>query len=76
MSRLVVMGSGVTAPTMVRTHRSVLAATFADAPPGPGTALALDTTFGFQDNADDLAALTAVMEIPADDKTPREETAE
>jgi maltose/moltooligosaccharide transporter len=27
-------------------------------------------------HADDLAALTAVMEIPADDKTPREETAE
>ena len=27
-------------------------------------------------HAEDLAALTAVMEIPADDKTPREETAE
>lgn len=62
MSRLVVMGSGETAPTMVRTHRAVLAATFGDtstgAPPAPGTALALDTTFGFQDNADDLVAKT------------------
>lgn len=58
MSRLVVMGSGETAPTMVRTHRAVLAQTFGDAPPAPGTALALDTTFGFQDNADDLAAKT------------------
>ena len=54
MSRLVVMGSGETAPTMVRTHRAVLAETFGDGPPAPGTALALDTTFGFQDNADEL----------------------
>ena len=58
MSRLVVMGSGETAPTMVRTHRAVLADTFADGAPAPGTALALDTTFGFQDNADDLVAKT------------------
>ena len=33
MSRLVVMGSGETAPTMVRTHRAVLADTFGDATP-------------------------------------------
>jgi len=52
------MGSGETAPTMVRTHRAVLADTFADGAPAPGTALALDTTFGFQDNADDLVAKT------------------
>ena len=58
MSRLVVMGSGETAPTMVRTHRAVLADTFADGASAPGTALALDTTFGFQDNADDLVAKT------------------
>lgn len=56
MSRLVVMGSGETAPTMVRTHRSVLADTFADG--AGGAALALDTTFGFQDNADELVAKT------------------
>lgn len=56
MSRLVVMGSGETAPTMVRTHRRVLADTFADG--ASGAALALDTTFGFQDNADELVAKT------------------
>jgi hypothetical protein len=56
VSRLVVMGSGETAPTMVRTHRAVLADTFADG--APGTALVLDTTFGFQDNADELVAKT------------------
>ena len=56
MSRLVVMGSGETAPTMVRTHRTVLADTFSGG--AAGSALALDTTFGFQDNADDLVART------------------
>lgn len=56
MSRLVVMGSGETAPTMVRTHRSVLATTF---PEGTsGSALVLDTPFGFQDNADELVGKT------------------
>lgn len=48
--RLVVMGSGETAPTMVEVHRSVLAAC------GPGSALLLDTPYGFQENADDLTA--------------------
>ncbi|MFC5380174.1 CysS/YqeB C-terminal domain-containing protein [Aquipuribacter nitratireducens] len=57
MSRIVVMGSGETAPTMVKTHRSVLADTFPDGGPS-GTALALDTTFGFQDNADELVERT------------------
>ncbi len=56
MSRLVVMGSGETAPTMVRTHRAVLADTFAG--DAHGTALVLDTTFGFQDNADELVGKT------------------
>jgi cyanophycinase-like exopeptidase len=56
VSRLVVMGSGETAPTMVRTHRRVLADTFEDG--STGAALALDTTFGFQDNADELVAKT------------------
>jgi len=50
MSRLVIMGSGETAPTMVPVHREV----FANTPPGP--AVMLDTTFGFQLNADDLVA--------------------
>jgi cyanophycinase-like exopeptidase len=52
MSRLVVMGSGETAPTMVRTHRRVFAAT------GDGPAVLLDTPFGFQMNADELVART------------------
>lgn len=52
MSQLVIMGSGETAPTMAPVHRSV----FADTPPGP--AVMLDTTFGFQLNADELVART------------------
>jgi hypothetical protein len=52
MSQLVIMGSGETAPTMVPVHRDVFAAT----PPGP--AVMLDTTFGFQVNADELVART------------------
>lgn len=47
---LVLMGSGETAPTMVRTHREVLAAVA----PLPGPAVLLDTPFGFQENADDI----------------------
>ncbi|HXV93455.1 MAG TPA: hypothetical protein VD813_09170 [Pseudonocardia sp.] len=46
--RLVVMGSGETAPTMVEVHRSVLRAA------GDGPALLLDTPYGFQENADDI----------------------
>jgi cyanophycinase-like exopeptidase len=52
MSRLVVMGSGETAPSMVKVHRQVLAAGPAAA--APGVAVLLDTPFGFQMNADDL----------------------
>ncbi|MGZ4638069.1 MAG: hypothetical protein ACXV2J_03310 [Actinomycetes bacterium] len=52
MSRLVVMGSGETAPTMVRVHREILA-TVGDAP-----AVLLDTPFAFQMNADELVART------------------
>ena len=52
MSRIAIMGSGETAPTMVRVHREVFAAT----PPGP--AVMLDTTFGFQLNADELVSRT------------------
>jgi hypothetical protein len=50
---LVVMGSGETTPTMVKVHRMVVDAVGAE-PPG----LVLDTPFGFQLNADDLAART------------------
>lgn len=48
MSLLVIMGSGETAPTMVKVHRRV----FADA--GPGPAVLLDSPYGFQGNAEDL----------------------
>lgn len=56
MSLLVVMGSGETAPTMVKVHREVVAASAAAA--GGGPAALLDTPFGFQMNADDLVART------------------
>lgn len=46
------MGSGETAPAMVKTHRAVLAAS------GDGPAVMLDTPYGFQVNADDLTART------------------
>lgn len=52
MSRIVVMGSGETAPTMVRVHREV----FAACPPGP--AVLLDTPFSFQMNRDELVTRT------------------
>lgn len=50
MSRIVVMGSGETAPTMVKAHREI----FATGPPGP--AVMLDTPFAFQMNRDELVA--------------------
>jgi cyanophycinase-like exopeptidase len=46
--RLVILGSGETAPTMVEMHRSVLAAA------GEGPALVLDSSYGFQENADTI----------------------
>lgn len=52
MSRIVLMGSGETAPAMVKTHRAVLAAS------GTGPAVLLDTPYGFQVNADDLTHRT------------------
>jgi len=52
MSLLVVMGSGETAPTMVKIHREVLAAS------GGGIAVMLDTPFAFQMNAGDLVTKT------------------
>lgn len=48
---LVVMGSGETSPTMVTTHRE-LVARFGPAPPG---AVLLDTPYGFQENADEIS---------------------
>lgn len=46
--RLVVMGSGETAPTMVRTHRHAITAADAD------EVVLLDSPFGFQENAAQL----------------------
>src|SRR3954470_22134898 len=46
------MGSGETAPAMVKTHREILAS----CPDGP--ALMLDTPYAFQVNADDLTNRT------------------
>jgi hypothetical protein len=49
MSRLfAIMGSGETTPTMTATHRALKAAA------GAGTAVMLDTPYGFQENADDI----------------------
>ena len=47
---LVIMGSGETSPTMVKTHREVFARI------GAAPAVLLDTPFGFQENADDISA--------------------
>jgi len=52
VSLLVVMGSGETAPAMVKTHREVFSRS------GSGPAAMLDTPFGFQSNADELVART------------------
>jgi hypothetical protein len=49
---LTIMGSGETAPTMVKVHRSVVE----QLGPGPVHGLLLDTPFGFQTNAAELAA--------------------
>jgi hypothetical protein len=54
VSLLVVMGSGETAPSLVKVHREVDLATRGDGP-----AVLLDTTFGFQVNADDLVERTS-----------------
>jgi cyanophycinase-like exopeptidase len=46
--RIVIMGSGETAPTMVKVHRGLIEHA------GAGDRAMLDTPFGFQANADDL----------------------
>ncbi|MBV8960773.1 MAG: hypothetical protein JO087_18585, partial [Actinobacteria bacterium] len=48
---LAIMGSGETSPTMIKTHRRLLAE--ADR---VGPAVLLDTPVGFQENASDIAA--------------------
>ncbi|MBV9660979.1 MAG: hypothetical protein JO337_07470, partial [Acidimicrobiales bacterium] len=50
---LVIMGSGETAPTMVKPHRAVFDQLGEDVP-----AVVLDTPYGFQANADDISART------------------
>jgi hypothetical protein len=53
MARLLaIMGSGETAPTMVKPHRQL----FERLDPAPGPAVLLDTPYGFQENADDISA--------------------
>jgi cyanophycinase-like exopeptidase len=47
---LVIMGSGETAPTMVKPHRAI----FERVDGGP--ALLIDTPYGFQENADEISA--------------------
>ncbi|HVC72023.1 MAG TPA: hypothetical protein VNC61_17335 [Acidimicrobiales bacterium] len=49
---LTVMGSGETAPTMIKVHRAVVQRLG----PGPVHGVLLDTPFGFQTNAADIAA--------------------
>jgi len=49
--RIVIMGSGETAPTMVKVHRFVRETT-------RGPIVALDTPYGFQENADELSTRT------------------
>ena len=53
MTRLLaIMGSGETAPTMVKPHRQL----FEQLEPDPRPAVLLDTPYGFQENADDISA--------------------
>jgi hypothetical protein len=48
MSRLILMGSGETSPSMIPVHRAGIEAV------GAGRVLLLETPFGFQENADQL----------------------
>jgi cyanophycinase-like exopeptidase len=53
MTRLLaIMGSGETAPTMIKPHRQI----FDQLGPDPVPAVLLDTPYGFQANADDISA--------------------
>lgn len=51
---LAVMGSGETAPTMVEIHKRLIARAAADDP--AGTAVLLETPYGFQENAADITS--------------------
>ncbi len=51
---LTIMGSGETAPTLAKVHRSLLSRLA----PAPVPATLLDTPYGFQENADDISART------------------
>ena len=54
MARLLtIMGSGETAPTMIKVHRRLMEAAGAT---GPGDAVLLDTPYGFQENAGDISS--------------------
>ena len=52
--KIVLLGSGETAPTMVKVHRSIFAELGS-----PHNAVMLDTPFGFQANAEEIAAKAA-----------------
>lgn len=59
MTRLLtIMGSGETAPTMVKPHRTVFERIERDVDGQEVPAVFLDTPFGFQENADELSAKT------------------
>jgi hypothetical protein len=49
---LVLMGSGETAPTMMKPHRAL----FERLGPDPVPAVVVDTPYGFQENSDDISA--------------------
>ena len=49
---LTIMGSGETAPTMIKVHRRLMEDAGATE---PGAAVLLDTPYGFQENADDIS---------------------
>jgi cyanophycinase-like exopeptidase len=51
---LVIMGSGETAPTMVKPHRAIFG-WLARRPRGDRPSIVLDTPYGFQSNADDIS---------------------
>ncbi len=54
---LAIMGSGETAPTMAKVHRTL----FERLGPPPVAAAILDTPYGFQENADELSARTVAF---------------
>lgn len=54
--RLVIMGSGETAPTMVKVHRDLLGDAARTSARSKGSAVLLDTPFGFQENADEIVS--------------------